>query len=299
MLVWGDTGPQSIYALQRRIGRKTVPKRLLSEAPVILYAYDLLEWNGVDIRQSSLAERRVTLEKVLNTLPTGTPVKLSPTVPFDTWSALSNIRSSARRASAEGLMLKRRDSSYLTGRRKGDWWKWKLDPLTIDAVMIYAQSGQGRCANPFTDFTFVLWKGNELIPFTKACSGLTDEEFRKITARVNKNTQQRFGPVRSVTPEHVFEIAFEGIGISPRHKSGVALRFPRMSRWRHDKPIHEANSLEDLNEILASYGWCATTLCPRSPRDTTADGHCWKKSGSTSNSPPPNRFHDDWNHDTP
>jgi len=203
LLVWGDTGPQSIYALQRRIGRKTVPKRLLSEAPVILYAYDLLEWNGVDIRQSSLAERRVTLEKVLNTLPTGTPVKLSPTVPFNTWSALSHIRSTARHASAEGLMLKRRDSSYLTGRRKGDWWKWKLDPLTIDAVMIYAQSGQGRRATLFTDFTFAVWMGNQLIPFTKACCGLTDEEFRKITAWVKQNTQQRFGPVRSVTPLQV------------------------------------------------------------------------------------------------
>ena len=151
-------------------------------------------------------------------------------------------------------MLKRLDSPYLTGRKKGDWWKWKLDPLTIDAVMIYAQSGHGRRANLFTDFTFAVWKGNELIPFTKAYSGLTDEEFRKITAWVKKNTKERFGPVRSVTPEHVFEIAFEGIQASPRHKSGVALRFPRMSRWRHDKPIREANSLDDLNEMLATYG---------------------------------------------
>ena len=254
LLVWGDNGPQSFNALQKRIGRKTVPKKLLSEAPVILYAYDLLEWQGVDIRQVSLSERRATLLKLCENLPTDVPLKLSPNVNFDTWDALADIRATARDASAEGLMLKRLDSPYLTGRRKGDWWKWKLDPLTIDAVMIYAQSGHGRRANLFTDFTFAVWKGTELIPFTKAYSGLTDEEFRKITAWVKKNTQQRFGPVRSVTPHHVFEIAFEGIQASPRHKSGVALRFPRMSRWRHDKPVSEANSLDDLNRMLDTYG---------------------------------------------
>ena len=254
VLVWGPDGPQPFNALQKRIGRKTVPKKLLTEAPAVLYAYDLLEWNGVDIRQEPLELRRATLENLCKTLPTEVPVKLSPTLDFDTWDTLATIRSTAREASAEGLMLKRRDSPYLTGRKKGDWWKWKLDPLTIDAVMIYAQSGHGRRANLFTDFTFAVWKGNELIPFTKAYSGLTDAEFRQITAWVKKNTKERFGPVRSVTPEHVFEIAFEGIQASPRHKSGVALRFPRMSRWRHDKPIHEANSLEDLNEMLATYG---------------------------------------------
>lgn len=254
ILVWGTDGPQSFNTLQKRIGRKTVPKKLLAEAPVVLYAYDVLEWGGVDIRQHELHERRATLEKICKTLPTSAPLKLSPTVAFDTWDALAALRSTARDANAEGLMLKRRDSPYRTGRKKGDWWKWKLDPLTIDAVMIYAQSGHGRRANLFTDFTFAVWKGNELVPFTKAYSGLTDDEFRKITAWVKKNTQQRFGPVRSVTPHHVFEIAFEGIQASPRHKSGLALRFPRMARWRHDKPIHEANSLDDLNEMLATYG---------------------------------------------
>ncbi|WP_299370622.1 ATP-dependent DNA ligase [uncultured Tateyamaria sp.] len=254
LLAWGDGVPQNFNALQKRIGRKTVPKALLRDAPVILYAYDLLEWGGVDYRQVPLAERRATLEKLCETLPTDAPVKLSPTVAFDHWDALAEIRATARDAQAEGLMLKRRDSPYLTGRKKGDWWKWKLDPLTIDAVMIYAQSGHGRRANLFTDFTFAVWNGNDLVPFTKAYSGLTDEEFRKITAWVKKNTQQRFGPVRQVTPEHVFEIAFEGIQASPRHKSGVALRFPRMSRWRHDKPIQEANSLDDLNQMLEIYG---------------------------------------------
>jgi DNA ligase-1 len=254
LLVWGDEGPQSFNMLQQRIGRKTVPKKLLAQAPVVLYAYDLLEWQGVDIRQLPLSHRRAILEKLCETLPTDAPVKLSPTVEFKSWDTLADLRVTARSANAEGLMLKRRDSPYLTGRKKGDWWKWKLDPLTIDAVMIYAQSGHGRRANLFTDLTFAVWKGNELMPFTKAYSGLTDDEFRQITAWVKKNTRERFGPVRSVTPEHVFEIAFEGIQASPRHKSGIALRFPRMSRWRHDKPVNEANSLDDLKEMLATYG---------------------------------------------
>ncbi|MFO7771361.1 MAG: ATP-dependent DNA ligase, partial [Roseovarius gahaiensis] len=153
-----------------------------------------------------------------------------------------------------GVMLKHKDSPYHAGRKKGDWWKWKLDPLTLDAVMIYAQQGHGRRANLFTDFTFAVWDGNDLVPFTKAYSGLTDAEFRQITAWVRKNTLQRFGPVRQVRPEHVFEIAFEGIAPSPRHKSGVALRFPRMKRWRHDKPVAEANTLQDLRDMLAQFG---------------------------------------------
>lgn len=254
LLVWGDTAPQSFNALQKRIGRKTVPKKLLQETPVILYAYDLLEWCGEDLRQKPLGHRRAILEDLCRSLPSDAPVKLSPTIGFDTWGALAQTRAKARDAQAEGLMLKRKDSPYLTGRKKGDWWKWKLDPLTIDAVMIYAQSGHGRRANLFTDFTFAVWNGNDLVPFTKAYSGLTDAEFRQITAWVKKNTLERFGPVRRVTPHHVFEIAFEGIQASSRHKSGVALRFPRMSRWRHDKPVQEANSLDDLNQMLDTYG---------------------------------------------
>lgn len=254
LLAWGDGVPQSFNALQKRIGRKTVPKKLLTEAPVILYAYDLLEDGGADIRALPLSERRARLEALTADLPSEAPVKLSPRIAFDDWAQLHAIRATARDAQAEGLMLKRAASPYLAGRKKGDWWKWKLDPLTIDAVMIYAQSGAGRRANLFTDFTFAVWNGNDLVPFTKAYSGLTDAEFRKITAWVKKNTLQRFGPVRQVTPHHVFEIAFEGIQASPRHKSGVALRFPRMSRWRQDKPVQEANTLDDLNEMLRVYG---------------------------------------------
>ena len=256
LLVWlpEAKAPASFNALQARIGRKTVPKKLLAEAPVVLHAYDLLEWQGEDIREMPFAERRALLEAACADLPPDAPIRLSPQHAFDDWSALADLRLTAREAQAEGLMLKRADSPYLAGRKKGDWWKWKLDPLTIDAVMIYAQSGSGRRANLFTDFTFAVWNGNDLVPFTKAYSGLTDAEFRKITAWVRKNTLERYGPVRKVTPHHVFEIAFEGIQASPRHKSGVALRFPRMARWRHDKPLQEANTLDDLKEMLRIYG---------------------------------------------
>ena len=253
VLAWDD-GPLPFSTLQKRIGRKTVPKKLLAEAPVVLVAYDLLEHDGQDFRAEPLATRRAQLGTLLGQTPPEAPLRLSPPINFANWQALADTRATAREARAEGVMLKRLDSPYLSGRKKGDWWKWKLDPLTIDAVMIYAQQGSGRRANLFTDFTFAVWNGNELVPFTKAYSGLTDEEFRKITAWVRKNTQQKFGPVRQVKPHHVFEIAFEGIHASPRHKSGIALRFPRMSRWRHDKPLSEANSLDDLKALLATYG---------------------------------------------
>ncbi|MEQ6201543.1 ATP-dependent DNA ligase [Sulfitobacter sp. HNIBRBA2951] len=254
ILAYADETPLSFNALQKRIGRKTVPKKLLAEAPVILMAYDLLEQDGADIRETAFEDRRTALKTLLAGVPREAPVRLSQEVPFDTWGTLAAERETSRDHNAEGLMIKRRASPYLAGRKRGDWWKWKIDPLTIDAVMIYAQSGSGRRANLFTDYTFAVWNGNELTPFTKAYSGLTDAEFRKITAWVRKNTQNKFGPVRQVTPHHVFEIAFEGIQASPRHKSGVALRFPRMLRWRHDKPASEANTLDDLKEMLAAYG---------------------------------------------
>ncbi len=256
ILAWDDTAdaPQSFNALQPRIGRKTVPKKLLKEAPAVLYAYDLLEHQGTDIRDQPYDVRRKHLAETIAALPPDAPICLSANEPFADWAALGQLREISRDRLAEGFMLKRGDSPYRSGRKKGDWWKWKVDPLMIDAVMIYAQAGSGRRANLFTDFTFAVRNGNELVPFTKAYSGLTDAEFRQITAWVKRNTVQKFGPVRQVTPQHVFEIAFEGIQKSPRHKSGVALRFPRMSRWRHDKPIDEANTLDDLNEMLEQYG---------------------------------------------
>ena len=254
ILAFAEGTPLPFNALQKRIGRKTVPKKLLVEAPVILLAYDLLEDGGQDLRALPFDDRRARLSGLLDGLPPEAPVRLSHLLPFKTWADLAQTRTNAREARAEGLMLKRASSAYHAGRKKGDWWKWKLDPLTIDAVMIYAQSGHGRRANLFTDFTFAVWDGNDLVPFTKAYSGLTDAEFREITAWVRKNTLQRFGPVRQVRPEHVFEIAFEGIAPSTRHKSGVALRFPRMRRWRHDKPVQETNTITDLRAMLEQDG---------------------------------------------
>ncbi|MHA7867518.1 MAG: ATP-dependent DNA ligase [Salipiger thiooxidans] len=254
LVAWDGTRPLPFNTLQQRIGRKTVPRKLLREAPVVMLAYDLLEADGLDIRDRPLSERRARLDALLEGLPADAPVLPSPRVAFDDWQALAGTRATARERRAEGLMLKRLDAPYLAGRKKGDWWKWKLDPLSVDAVMIYAQQGHGRRANLFTDFTFAAWDGNELVPFTKAYSGLTDAEFNEITNWVRRNTLQRFGPVRQVRPELVFEIAFEGIQPSPRHKSGLALRFPRMARWRRDKPAQEANTLTDLRDLLAAWG---------------------------------------------
>ncbi|TYB88026.1 ATP-dependent DNA ligase [Oceaniovalibus sp. ACAM 378] len=254
ILGWRDERPLPFSDLQKRIGRKTVPKKLLADAPVILRAYDLLEHGGEDIRAQPFASRRAALQAILAQVPPEAPLRLSPEIDFDTWEGLRALRETSRERQAEGVMLKRRDSPYRDGRKKGDWWKWKVDPLTIDAVMIYAQQGHGRRANLFTDFTFAVRDGEALVPFTKAYSGLTDAEFNRITAWVRKNTLERYGPVRQVRPEHVFEIAFEGIQKSPRHKSGVALRFPRMSRWRHDKSVDQANTLDDLKAMLEAWG---------------------------------------------
>ncbi len=247
----------SFNDLQKRIGRKSVSKALLTKIPVILMAYDLLEWKGDDIRTLPFNERRRLLEKIVEPLVhlENVPLKLSETMTFKNWSDFANERALSREKKSEGLMLKQKKSPYLVGRKKGDWWKWKVDPFTIDAVLTYAMRGHGRRSNLFTDYTFGLWKetkdGNrELVTFAKAYSGLTDQEFRKIDAWIKKNTLERFGPVRSVTPFHVFEIAFEGIAPSGRHKSGVATRFPRIHRWRSDKNIEDANTLEDLKNLI-------------------------------------------------
>ena len=254
LLGWAGKAPLPFQALQKRTTRKTVPKKLLAEAPVVLMAYDLLEHRSTDIRQRPFAERRALLSDLIAALPPDTPLMLSPEVPLATWAAAAAERARSRDLGTGGLMLKRRAAPYLAGRKHGDWWKWKVDPLTIDAVMIYAQAGHGRRATLFTDYTFALWDGPDLVPFTKAYPGLTDAEFSQITAWVRKNTLQRFGPVRQVPPFHVFEIAFEGIQPSPRHKFGIALRFPRMLRWRQDKPAAEANTLDDLKALLVSHG---------------------------------------------
>ncbi len=254
ILPFVDGEPLPFGQLQRRIGRKTIGKKLLAEVPVVLMCYDILEYGGEDVRTEPLEARRAMLVEAVAACTRPELVPLSQIVEAESWSDLADARDESRAYFAEGLMLKRHDSPYRIGRKKGDWWKWKVDPLTIDAVMIYAQRGTGRRANLYTDFTFAVWDGEALVPFTKAYSGMTDAEFRKMTAWVRKNTTERFGPVRAVKPTHVFELAFEGINRSTRHKSGIALRFPRMLRWRHDKPIEEANTLADLHAMLDMYG---------------------------------------------
>ncbi len=246
----GEIG--NFNALQTRIGRKNLSKALLQKTPVILNAYDLLEWQGEDIRQKPFEERRKILDRLISNLNSEeVGLYLSETMGFDSWEEAAAERDRSLERRSEGLMLKRKDSPYLVGRKKGDWWKWKIDPFTVDAVLTYAMRGHGRRANLFTDYTFALWDDGELVTFAKAYSGLTDAEFRQLDAWIKNNTLERFGPVRSVTPHHVFEIAFEGIAESSRHKSGIAVRFPRMLRWRKDKPIEEANTLSDLKALIA------------------------------------------------
>ena len=249
----GDIRP--FNELQKRIGRKTISKKLLLEYPVAIRAYDLMELNKEDVRQLALNERRVKLKNLVREISINddTLISFSEDLPFSSWDELSDLRSTARSLKAEGVMLKLKSGTYQSGRRRGEWWKWKLDPYTIDAVMLYAQRGHGRRSNLFTDFTFAVWnEDGSLVPFAKAYSGLTDLEFSEVTRFVNRNTIERFGPVRSVTPALVFEIAFEGINESKRHKSGVALRFPRIKRWRRDKKAEDANTLKELKSLLTT-----------------------------------------------
>lgn len=240
--------------LQKRIGRKALSKKILEEVPMAFIVYDVLEYEGKDIRNESMQARREILSNIINPTKTENPYfnhfVISESLSFNTWEELATLRLGARDLACEGLMLKHKDSTYEVGRKRGSWWKWKLDPYSIDGVLLYAQSGHGRRANLYTDYTLAVWSGNELVPFAKAYSGLTDKELIEVDAFVKKNTIEKFGPVRSVKPQLVFEIAFEGIQASPRHKSGVALRFPRIVRWRKDKPVEEANTKEDLLELL-------------------------------------------------
>lgn len=278
VLVWqasstGSDRPAPFALLQQRIGRKTLTKKVLADVPVTFMAYDLLEDGGHDIRALPQQERRARLEARL----AGTAVRLSPVEQCDSWADYAALRSESRARGMEGFMLKRRDAAYGTGRSKADglWWKWKIDPMSIDCVLIYAQAGHGRRASVYTDYTFAVWNRPpqsqaeadavldaiaakqpaqpgvlQLVAFAKAYSGLTDAEFKQVDAIIRKTTLEKFGPVRSVRPSMVFELGFEGINRSARHKSGVAVRFPRMLRIRTDKPLHEANTLQDLELLL-------------------------------------------------
>ena len=248
---------QPFALLQQRIGRKTLSKKILSDIPVVILAYDLLEWAGEDWRNHPQAQRRAQLEQVIARC--NQPVLLaSPLLTGDDWSDLARQREASRRLGVEGMMLKARDALYGVGRTKdmGVWWKWKVDPFSVDAVLIYAQRGHGRRASLFSDYTFAVWDGpadaseRTLVPFAKAYSGLTDAEMRQVDSIVRKTTVEKFGPVISVKPSLVFELGFEGIALSKRHKSGIAVRFPRMLRWRQDKSVEEADHLGTLQDLL-------------------------------------------------
>jgi DNA ligase-1 len=260
VLIWtGGDAPAPFADLQKRIGRKTLSSKLLAELPAVLLAYDLLELDGVDLRGLPQHERRALLE----TLVTGVAkpqLRISPLVVADSWDALAGLREESRARGVEGMMLKARNAQYGVGRTKdvGTWWKWKIDPYAVDAVLIYAQPGSGRRASLYTDYTFAVWDGEgearRLVPFAKAYSGLTDAEIRQVDATIRKTTVEKFGPVRSVKPTMVFELGFEGIALSPRHKAGIAVRFPRILRRRDDKPVDEADTLDTLKGLLEAAG---------------------------------------------
>lgn len=250
LLAWqdGDVQPLPFTALQTRIQRRKPGPKTLRDTPVRVLAYDLLEYNGEDLREQPLAERRTRLAQVLIALD-DPRVVLSPTLDAVDWEAAAAQRSQARERGVEGLMLKRSSSPYQSGRKRGDWWKWKIEPLTIDAVLIYAQAGHGRRSTLYTDYTFGVWEGDRLVPVAKAYSGLDDKELLALDRWIRANTVERFGPVRSVRGEQVFELGFEAVNRSSRHKSGIAVRFPRILRWRHDKPASEADTLAQLQAL--------------------------------------------------
>jgi DNA ligase-1 len=252
VLPWKDDKPMSFGQLQQRIGRKTITKKILADVPVTIVAYDLLEFDGEDIRQRPLIERRNLLAEIVSAAPEAQKhmLHLSPVVAGDSWESLRELRATSRDRGVEGLMIKRLSSPYRVGRQRGDWWKWKIEPYTIDAVLIYAQRGHGRRASLYTDYTFAVWDEGSLVPFAKAYSGLSDQEIDEVDRFVRQNTLESFGPVRSVKPELVFELAFEGLQPSSRHKSGIATRFPRILRWRKDKKIEEADTLETIKAML-------------------------------------------------
>jgi DNA ligase-1 len=241
---------RSFADLQKRLGRKKVSKAILEEIPVVFMAYDLLEIDSVDLRAKSTSERRDVLEKWLPSIETSV-MRLSPIYDASRgWEAMAEVRSHSREESIEGLMLKQKTAIYSVGRKKGLWWKWKIEPYTVDAVMVYAQQGHGRRAGVFSDYTFSIWKDGELVPFCKAYSGLSDMEMKRVDKWIRANTTAKHGPVRVVQAELVFEIAFEGIQESKRHKSGIAVRFPRIHRWREDKLASDADTLEMVKSLL-------------------------------------------------
>jgi DNA ligase-1 len=278
LLAFRGDRPLPFSALQQRIGRERNVSRIARDVPVVFMTYDVLEHEGRDIRSEPLSTRRALLQSIVDLIPTAAPLspeprldmllpfddaggsatvreqamRISPLVDAATWEQLASQRDGSRELGVEGLMLKRLSSAYTVGRRRGDWWKWKIDPFTIDAVLIYAQPGSGKRANLLSDYTFGVWHNGELVPIAKAYSGLTNEEIGEVDRWIRRHTVERFGPVRHVEPVHVFELGFEAIARSSRHRSGIAVRFPRMLRWRKDKPASQADTLDALHALLES-----------------------------------------------
>ena len=248
LVVLEDGQVGSFNALQKRLGRKKPSAKIQVELPASLVVYDLLEENGLDLRSQPLAQRRRRLEKLSH------PFLLSAVLNVSDWDEVEQLRQNARARRAEGVMIKRLDSPYRVGRKKGDWFKFKLDPLSLDVVLMYGQAGHGNRANLFSDYTLGVWQDDQLVPVANAYSGLTSSENEAVDKWIKANTLERFGPVRQVPPELVFELGFEGIQESTRHKSGIAMRFPRILRWRQDKPAREANTLQDAQALLQEYG---------------------------------------------
>lgn len=249
ILCWQNETPLSFNYLQKRLGRKRVTQKTMDECPVHFIAYDLLEHQGQDIREKGLCDRRVLLTTVLAQIESD-HIHYFPAHSFDSFEALQSLRQNSRQQGAEGLVIKTLNSPYLVGRKRGYWWKYKVEPMSLDAVLLYAQAGSGKRANLFTDYTFALWQEEKLVPFAKAYSGLDNQEINELDKWIRRHTLEKFGPVRSVEPIHVFEIGFEGITQSTRHKSGISVRFPRILRWRKDKPAAEANTLESALQLL-------------------------------------------------
>jgi ATP-dependent DNA ligase len=247
VLAFQDSRPMPFSALQQRIGRQRQVAQVMRTVPVIFMAFDVLEHQGGDIREDPLEVRRRRLEELVGG---GDVLQVSPHVFSATWDDLASLRAESRTRGVEGFMLKRRASAYGVGRRRGLWWKWKIDPLTIDAVLIYAQPGSGKRASLLTDYTFGVWQDDQLVPVAKAYSGLSNSEIDELDRWIRRHTLERHGPVRAVEPLHVFELGFEAIAPSNRHRSGIALRFPRMLRWRRDKDARDADTLEALRKLM-------------------------------------------------
>lgn len=247
VLAFREGRPMPFSALQQRIGRQKQVAQIMRTVPVVFVTYDILERDAVDIRTEPLATRREVLSAAIRG---DSVLRLSEEVDAATWHDLAELRLESRARGVEGLILKRRDSGYGVGRRKGAWWKWKIDPLTVDAVLMYAQPGNGRRASLLTDYTFGVWDQGHLVPIAKAYSGLSNAEIEELDKWIRRHTLERHGPVRAVEAVQVFELGFEAIAASTRHKSGIAVRFPRMLRWRTDKPASEADTLENLRKLI-------------------------------------------------